>query len=73
MINAIPRTRGKGGDFLRPEAKLLDDLRLNFFEELTVPQEEEAPSVPVQVGLFKGSVEEIHELDLEEDGEDEEE
>lgn len=73
MINAIPRTRGKGGAFLRPEARLLDDLRLNFFDELSVPSEEEPPRIPVQGEMFAGPAEETFDEDLEESGEDEEE
>jgi putative DNA methylase len=43
MINAIPRTRIKG-KFIRPEADVLDRLRLAFYaDELTVPPEEEPP------------------------------
>jgi len=39
MINAVPRTRSKG-QFIRPEADLMDRLRAAFFEELDVPAEE---------------------------------
>ncbi len=39
MINAVPRTRIKG-EFARPEAEVLDRLRLAFFEELEVPEPE---------------------------------
>jgi putative DNA methylase len=39
MLNAIPRTQIKG-QFIRPEAEVLDRLRLAFFEELEVPVEE---------------------------------
>jgi putative DNA methylase len=43
MINAIPRARIKG-IFIRPEADVLDRLRLAFYaDELTVPPEEEPP------------------------------
>jgi putative DNA methylase len=52
MINAIPRTRLKG-EFVRPEADVLDKIRLAFYaDELTVPVEEE-PELPQaeQLGL----------------------
>jgi hypothetical protein len=52
LLNAIPRTRIKG-KFLRPEAEVLENMRLAFFDELAVPVEEE-PKLPegVQLGLF---------------------
>jgi len=40
LINAVPRTKTKG-KFNRVEAKLLDDLRLAFFDDLVAPKEEE--------------------------------
>lgn len=46
MINAIPRARGKSGELLRPEARVLDDIRLKFFDGLSVPPEEELPKSP---------------------------
>lgn len=54
MLNAVPRTRIKG-DFARPEAKVLDDMRAALFEELVVPAEEsQAPEKLTQIGLFDG-------------------
>jgi putative DNA methylase len=50
MINAVPRTRIKG-KFVRPEAKVLDSLRLAFFEELAVLAEEEPEAKPEQMRL----------------------
>ncbi|MBN1814113.1 MAG: DUF1156 domain-containing protein, partial [Anaerolineae bacterium] len=45
LINAIPRARVKG-KFVRPEADVLDRMRLAFYaDELTVPPEEE-PEAP---------------------------
>lgn len=41
MINAIPRTRDKKGEFLRPEANSLEKIRLAFFEDIEAPPEEE--------------------------------
>jgi len=40
MLNAIPRTQVKG-KFVRSEADTLEKMRLAYFEELTVPVEEE--------------------------------
>ncbi len=40
MLNAVPRTQIKG-KFVRPEAEVLDRLRLAFFEGLEAPVEEE--------------------------------
>ena len=54
LINAIPRTRVKG-KFVRPEADVLDRMRLAFYaDELTAPPEEE-PVLPLaqQGGLFE--------------------
>jgi hypothetical protein len=51
MINAIPRARGKSGELLRPEAKVLDDLRLRFFDGLSVPPDEELPITAPQQEL----------------------
>lgn len=42
LIYAIPRTRVKG-KFVRPEAEVLENLRLTFFEELEAPVEKEPP------------------------------
>ena len=39
LLNAIPRTQSKG-KFVRPEAAIVDDLRLAFFDDLVVPVEE---------------------------------
>ncbi len=44
MINAIPRTRIKG-KFVRPEAEVLENMRLAFYDDLEVPVEEE-PELP---------------------------
>jgi len=52
LLNAIPRAQVKG-KFVRPEAAVLDNLRLNFFEELVAPVED-APAVEEvrQLGMF---------------------
>lgn len=48
LINAIPRTKVKN-KFVRPEADVLDRMRLAFYaDELTVPQEEEPPLPQVE-------------------------
>jgi hypothetical protein len=44
LLNAIPRTRIKG-KFLRPEAEVLENMRLAFFDDLAAPVEEE-PEMP---------------------------
>jgi hypothetical protein len=70
LINAIPRTKIKG-QFVRPEADILDRMRLAFYaDELTVPPEE-APPIPgaTQLGLFDGGDEAF---DEDEDEEEEE-
>ncbi len=56
MINAIPRTKNKDNGFVRPESKTLDDLRLSFFDDLSVPIEEE-PKVVATQGTLTGFVE----------------
>ncbi|GAB4536081.1 MAG: hypothetical protein Kow0063_21160 [Anaerolineae bacterium] len=56
MLNAIPRTQVRG-KFVRPEAEVLERMRLAFFEELTVPAEEEPEAVMEQLEMFTGSLE----------------
>jgi len=53
LINAIPRTQIKG-KFVRPEAEVLDRLRLAFFEELEVLAEESPLQRIEQMELWKG-------------------
>lgn len=51
LINAIPRAKAKGA-FVRPEADVLDRMRLAFYaDELTVPPEEEVEVVGEQIGF----------------------
>lgn len=51
LINAIPRTRVKG-EFVRPEAAVLDNMRLAFYsDELTAPAEEEPALAAEQLGF----------------------
>ncbi len=67
LINAIPRTKVKN-KFVRPEADVLDRMRLAFYaDELTVPPEEEPP-VP-QVEQLGFSFEEKEDLDEMEEAE----
>ncbi len=55
LINVIPRTRLKG-KFVRPEAEVLDSMRLAFFDDLTVPVDEELKLPgPVQSALPFGA------------------
>jgi hypothetical protein len=51
LINAIPRTKLKG-KFVRPEAETLEAMRLAFFDDLTVPPEEDSAPAPAQGDLF---------------------
>ncbi len=63
LINAVPRTKAKGA-FVRPEADVLDRMRLAFYaDELTAPAEEEMEVVGEQMGLFGGLGEEEEEED----------
>jgi hypothetical protein len=56
MINSIPRNKEKG-KFVRPEAEVLDSLRLVFFDDLTAPAEEEiALSQGTQLDLFENEI-----------------
>ena len=70
MINAIPRTKQKGA-FVRPEAQVLEDMRLAFYDDLVVPPEE-TPNVDENQLAFAGMgvAEELEEENLEEDDEE---
>lgn len=50
MLNAIPRARVKG-KFVRPEAEILERMRLAFFEDLAAPVEEEPEPVVEQMEM----------------------
>ena len=52
MIEAIPTTRGKEGQFLRPEMTTLDAMRMLFWEDLPAPKEEEPLKLDPQGRLF---------------------
>lgn len=75
-MEAIPKTRGKDGKFLRPEMTTLDALRALFWEDLPAPKEEEPPKLDLQRGLFdedEGSAEdEENEEESDDEGETEE-
>ena len=78
-MQAIPTTRGKDNKFLRPEMATLEAMRLNFWEDIPAPPEEEAPKLDVPQALkgmpadILGEDETIEGDDLEDDVEDEEE
>jgi len=71
MMEAIPKTRGKDGEFLRPEMTTLDSMRVLFWEDLPAPKEEEPPKNAAQETLFDAEADEDEE-ELNEDVEDEE-
>jgi len=54
LLQAIPRTKQKG-KFARPEAEVLDAMRLAFFDELPVPPDEEVEIKTLQGDLFDGA------------------
>jgi len=53
LLNAIPRSRIKG-QFVRPEAEVLENMRLAFFDDLTPSEEEIEVPVVGQLGLGVG-------------------
>jgi adenine-specific DNA methylase len=72
LINAIPRTKIKN-KFVRPEADVLERMRLAFYaDDLTVPPEEEPPIPQAQQLGFGFDAEEMEEAFDEEEDEDEE-
>lgn len=50
LLNAIPRTKAKG-KFVRPEAEVLEAMRLAFFDDLGAPVEEEFRIEPQQLRI----------------------
>jgi hypothetical protein len=50
MINAVPRTKEKD-KFKRPEAATLEALCLAFFEDISLPVEEEPVQLPEQLEM----------------------
>ena len=72
MLNAIPRTKRKS-KFVRPEAEVLEGMRLAFFDDLMVPAEEEVKLVDEQLQLLgSGGLTGEEELADEEEGDEEE-
>ena len=65
LLEAIPRGRKADGSFLRPEADLLERLRLAFFPELEPPAEPEPEATVRQLGLLDGEGAEAGEEDEE--------
>ncbi len=61
MINAVPRRKLKG-KFLRPEAEVLESLRLAFFEDLMAPEEDE-PEPEMEQLAFEADFEDQDEDD----------
>lgn len=52
-INAVPRTREKS-DFVRPEARSLEGLRLTIFDDLPAPREPVQTPTPAQLPFDGG-------------------
>jgi adenine-specific DNA methylase len=69
-MEAIPKTRGKDGNFLRAEMTTLDALRALFWDDLPAPKEEEPPKLDLQRGLFDETFEDEEVEEDEESGED---
>jgi hypothetical protein len=69
-MEAIPKTRGKDGKFLRPEMTTLDALRALFWEDLPPPKEEEPPKIDLQRGLFDAGAQTAEEEDEDESDEE---
>jgi putative DNA methylase len=67
LLNAIPRSRIKG-KFVRPEAEVLENMRLAFFDDLTPPSEEDI-ELPVVGQLGLGAGFEVEGEEGEEEGE----
>lgn len=56
-INAVPRTREKS-DFVRPEARSLEGLRLTIFDDLPAPREPVQTPTPAQLPFDGGEEDE---------------
>ncbi len=76
-MQAIPTTRGKDGNFVRPEMTTLDALRLLVWDDLPAPPEEEVPLIDNQLPLFAKPSDELGDdeaaEDLDEEAEDDDE
>ena len=66
MVNAVPRAKEKG-KFKRPEAETLEALCHAFFEDISLPVEEEPVFVPEQMKLFAKVEKEVDEENEDED------
>ncbi|MBX6754324.1 MAG: DUF1156 domain-containing protein [Thermorudis peleae] len=64
LLEAVPRTRGHDGGFLRPEADLLERLRQAFFPEIRPPAEPE-PGIKVEQLSFLSEPEGLSEEEAE--------
>lgn len=63
MLHAIPRVREKGR-LVCPEAEILENMRLAFYPEMTVPLEEEPQPVEKQLEMFLDKDKEVNEDEL---------
>ncbi|MBY0527367.1 MAG: DUF1156 domain-containing protein [Gemmataceae bacterium] len=70
-MKAIPTTRDKARQFLRPEMTTLENLRLNFWPDLPAPKEEEPPRPPEKM-LFDTADEAAEDQADDEDTDDDE-
>ena len=61
LMEAIPTTRDKDGQFLQPEIATLDALRVLFWNDLPPPKEEEPPKVEEIRSLFPAEEEDAEE------------
>ncbi len=57
-LNAVPRSKLKG-DFVRPEARILDSLRTALFDDIAVPADDMVATGPTQLGFDEESDEDI--------------
>ena len=57
-LNAVPRTRDARGEFVRPEARTLEGIRVTLFDEIPAPIEREVVTVPEQTSLWGAETEE---------------
>ncbi|MCE9554578.1 MAG: DUF1156 domain-containing protein [Planctomycetes bacterium] len=71
LMNAIPTTRDKKNQFLRPEMTTLEAMRLLFWPDLPAPKEEEPPKIPEIQGSLFGGTEEVEDAEEEQEDEDE--
>jgi putative DNA methylase len=70
LLNAIPRTKEKG-KFVRPEAEVLEAMRLAFFDDLVTPVEEELRLEPQQLRIAETGAADGEAGDVDEEADDE--